>query len=177
MKILVQSAIFIFSASLMACTGQNLFPSNIISDVDSQSDFGVLRAQPDAFKGRAVQLAGRIIDVQEVEGGSLVLARELPIDSAPVYGPKETPAPTGRFAFLYPGKIDPMGKRGGNKFVVVGVMNGTKAVDFEGASVAKPYLEARCVHIWKTGNYYEISDFPHVTDGYYPLPEETYCAK
>jgi hypothetical protein len=70
-----------------------------------------------------------------------------------------------------------MGKRGGNKFVVVGVMNGTKAVDFEGASVAKPYLEARCVHIWKTGNYYEISDFPHVTDGYYPLPEETYCAK
>jgi hypothetical protein len=33
------------------------------------------------------------------------------------------------------------------------------------------------MHVWKTGEYgsYGIADFPHTTDGYYPLEHQTYC--
>jgi starvation-inducible outer membrane lipoprotein len=184
MKVLTTSVISILIAPLIACAAPTLFPPQALQGVTTQQpEFGVLEAQPDVYKGRAVQLAGRIIEVQEVEGGSLILAREMPVDTTPAYGPKEThvprdiQAPTGRFAFLYPGKIDSLGQTKGNKFIVVGVMEGAKLVTFDGISVPNLYLRARCVHIWKTGKYYEISDFPNVADGYYALPEETYCAK
>jgi hypothetical protein len=33
--------------------------------------------------------------------------------------------------------------------------------------------------VWKTGAYgsYAIEDYPHTTDGYYPLEHQTYCAQ
>jgi hypothetical protein len=117
------------------------------------------------------------VEVQEVDNGTLILAKQLPIQEYPAYGPAETRGATGLIAVLYPGKVDQDGLRDGNKFIVVADMQGAKPVSVEGVFRAQPYLVARCMHIWKTGRYYEISDFPNVADGYYPLPEQTYCAK
>lgn len=159
-----------------ACTTPTIFPHSATSDMQNPG-FGVMVADPDVFKGSAVQLAGRIIDVQPSSDGTLIVAQHLPVQKYPAYGPVETSEPTSRFAVFYPGQIDPAGLWTGNKFMVAADMHGSHTVNVDGATFQEPYAVARCMHIWKTGENYEIADFPHATDGYYPLEEQTYCKK
>jgi len=157
------------------CSTPPLFPPHVANSSTSL-EFGVLQAKPDVFNGRVVQLAGRIIGVEESTGGTLIFAHELPLEKHPVYGPAETSASTPAFAILYPGKVDPSALWYGNKFVVIALAQGRQTVAVDGIPHREPYVVARCMHVWKTGGYYEIADFPHTSDGYYPLEQETYCA-
>jgi hypothetical protein len=142
-------------------------------------EFGVLEAQPDVFKGRVVQLAGRIVGVEQSAGGILIRAQELPIEKHPIYGPAETHRGTPEFAIMYPGKVDDKALWFGNKLLVVAVAQGSQSIESDGFTKVEPYVIARCMHVWKTGEYgsYGIEDFPHLTDGYYPLEHQTYCAQ
>lgn len=162
---------------LVSCSTGPLFPSDTFSDVTSP-EFGVLQAKTDVFKGRVVQLAGRIVGVEESAGGTIILAQELPMEKHPAFGPTETNKPTSSFAVLYPGKIDRNALWFGNKFVLTAVAQGQKTVAIDGFPHTEPYVVARCMHVWKTGAYgsYGIEDYPHITDGYYPLEHQTYCA-
>lgn len=140
----------------------------------------MLQATPDVFKGRVVQLAGRIgriVGVEDTRTGTLIRAQELPIQVHPTYGPAEIIQPTPEFAVLYPGKVDPAGLWLGNKLIVIAVSQGSQFIAVEGAVRREPYVVARCMHLWKTGGYgqYGIADFPHTQDGYYPLEHQTYC--
>ena len=177
MKTFTITLMVALAAPVLAYATPALFPAGTTNDITPNVEFGVFKATPDTYKGRAVQLAGRIMEVQEVENGTLIVAKQLPIQEFPAYGPAETVGATGLIAVLYPGKVDSAGLRDGNKFIVVAEMQGAKPVSFDGATRPQTYLVARCMHIWKTGRYYEISDFPHVADGYYPLEEQTYCSK
>ena len=162
---------------LEACATPQLFQSHIMHDVDTQFDFHAWREAPSTSKGRKVQLGGRIVEVEPTENGVLIIADQLPIVEHPAYGPTAAGRRPGvfEFAFLYPGQIESSALTGGNRFIVVGTIQGAKAVMVGGARKSEPYLIARCVHIWKTqGN--EISDFPMVGADYYPLEENTYCA-
>ena len=154
-----------------------LFPPEAMTDVSSP-EFGVLQAKTDVFKGRVVQLAGRIVGIEESASGTIILARELPVEKHPVFGPAETNNPTSSFAVLYPGKVDSNALWFGNKFIVVAVADGEKTLAIDGIPRTEPYVVARCMHVWKTGAYgsYAIEDYPHTTDGYYPLEHQTYCA-
>lgn len=153
-----------------------LFPPAVTRDL-SPVEFGVLQAKPDVFRGHVVQLAGRIVGVEQGPGGIVIRVQELALRQHPVYGPAETMHPTNEFAILYPGTIEPSGLWYGNKLVVIAVSNGARTVNVEGVSRTEPYVVARCMHIWKTGGYgmYEIEDFPHTQDGYWPLEHQTYC--
>src|SRR5690242_1935958 len=98
---------FLISAGLiMGCSPQALFTPDVTQDL-APSQFGVLQAQPDVFKGRVVQLAGRIVGVEESAAGFLIRAQELPFKEHPAYGPAETTKPTPEFAIAYNGKLDP----------------------------------------------------------------------
>jgi outer membrane lipoprotein len=162
---------------LAGCSTGPLFPPDTMSDVAS-SEFGVLQAKTDVFKGRVVQLAGRIVGVEESASGTIILAQELPVEKHPVFGPAETDKPSSAFAILYPGKVDRNALWFGNKFIVVAVAQGQQTFAIDGISHTEPYVVARCMHVWKTGSYgsYGIEDFPHTADGYYPLEHQTYCA-
>lgn len=153
-----------------------LFPADVTTK-SSALEFGALQTKPDVFAGQVVQLAGRIVGVEPSEGGTLILASELPLEKHPIYGPAETSEPTTPFAVLYPGKVDPSVTWYGNKFVVVGLAKGEQAVTVNGIARREPYMVAKCMHVWKTGGYYGIADFPHMADGYYPLEHQTYCAQ
>ncbi|MBX3237112.1 MAG: Slp family lipoprotein [Nitrospiraceae bacterium] len=165
-------------SALMAsgCSTPTLFPPGATSDA-TPVEFGVVRAQPDVFKGRVVQLAGRIVGVEESNHGYQIRAQELPLEQHPVYGPGEARGRTPEFAIAYSGKLDPSARWYGNKFVVVAVAQGTQDVTVDGNVRNEPYVVATCMHIWKTGEYgsYGLGDFPHTTDGYYPLEHDTYC--
>ncbi|HET9130744.1 MAG TPA: Slp family lipoprotein [Terriglobia bacterium] len=164
------------SVLVTACSTP-LFPPSVTQDVTAL-EFGVLQAQPDVFRGQVVQLGGRIVGAEETKDGMLIRVQELPVDKHPVYGPSETLSPTMEFAILYRGKVDPAGIQFGNKLIVVALAKGSQSVNVDGAPRMEPYLVARCMHVWKTGEYgsYGIEDFPHTVDGYWPLEHETYCS-
>ena len=132
-----------------------------MTDVSS-SEFGVLQAKTDVFKGRVVQLAGRIVGIEKSASGTIILARELPVEKHPVFGPAETNKPMKSFAVLYPGKVDRNALWFGNKFIVVAVADGQKTLAIDGIPRTEPYVIARCMHVWKTGAYgsYGIEDYP-----------------
>jgi outer membrane lipoprotein Slp family protein len=160
------------------CSTPVLFPPEATRDA-GPIQFGVLEAKPDVFKGRVIQLAGRIVGVDQSADGILIRAQELPMEQSPAYGPAETNKGTPEFSIMYPGKVDEKALWFGNKLVVVAVAQGPHPIDVEGVTRTEPYVIARCMHVWKTGEYgsYGIEDFPHTTDGYYPLEQQTYCAK
>ena len=161
----------------VGCSTPSLFPPEATRDA-APIQFGVLDAKPDVFKGRVVQLAGRIIGVESSSDGLLIRVQELPMEQHPVYGPAEITQPTSEFAIMYLGKVDEKALWYGNKLVVVAVAQGSHPIAVDGIPRTTPYVVARCMHVWKTGEYgsYGIDDFPHITDGYYPLEHQTYCA-
>jgi starvation-inducible outer membrane lipoprotein len=159
---------------LAGCSTPSLFPSDV-TNTSTSLEFGALQAKPDVFNGRVVQLAGRIIGVEKSDSGTLILAHELPLGKHPAYGPVETADATPAFAILYPGKVDSNALWYGNKFVVIAVAKGQRDVAVDGILHKEPYVVAKCMHVWKTGGYNSVADFPHTSDGYYPLEQETYC--
>src|SRR5574342_154900 len=96
---------FMFGLAAMTastgCSTPSLFPPEATRDA-APLEFGVLEAKPDVFKGRAVQLAGRIVGVEQSADGILIRAQELPLEQYPVYGPAETTKGTSEFAIMYP---------------------------------------------------------------------------
>ena len=176
MKPILIGVLSVTCVVLGGCSTPPLFPPDTISDVAS-SEFGVLQAKTDVFTGRVVQLAGRIVGVEESASGTIILAQELPVEKHPAFGPAETNKPASSFAVLYPGKVDRNALWFGNKFIVVAVAQGQKTLAIDGIPHTEPYVVARCMHVWKTGEYgsYGIEDFPHTPDGYYPLEHQTYC--
>ena len=177
MKPILKFSLSVSCLVLAGCSTGSLFPPDTVSDMASP-EFGVLQAKTDVFKGRVVQLAGRIVGIEESAGGTIIHARELPVEKHPVFGPTETNKPTSSFAVLYPGKVDRNALWFGNKFIVVAVAQGQETFAIDGIPRTEPYVIARCMHVWKTGEYgsYGIEDFPHTPDGYYPLEHQTYCA-
>lgn len=177
MKPILNVFLGVTCAVLSGCSTGPLFPPSITSDVTSP-EFGLLQAKTDVFKGRVVQLAGRIVGVEESASGTIILAQELTVEKHPAFGPTETNKPASSFAVLYPGKVDRNALWFGNKFIVVAVAQGQKTLAIDGIPHTEPYVVARCMHVWKTGEYgsYGIEDFPHTPDGYYPLEHQTYCA-
>jgi starvation-inducible outer membrane lipoprotein len=172
----VSLVLAILSLMISGCSTPALFPPEATTNV-TPSEFGVLHAQPDVFKGRVVQLAGRIVGVEESANGFLIRAQELPFQEHPAYGPAETNKRTPEFAITYRGKLDDRALWFGNKLVVLAVAQGDHNITVDGIVRREPLVVAKCMHVWKTGEYgsYGISDFPHVTDTYYPLEHETYC--
>ena len=149
-------------ALALGCTNVPVFPDNGSKAFSSSNEFGVLTAQPDTYKGRAVRLAGRMVGIEATEQGTMIMAEWLPFPERGEYGPAApVGAKTSRFALLYPGTIDPMGTWHGNKFIAAGQTQGTVAiVTLEGTSESIPYMVARCLHVWKTGDSEFESDIP-----------------
>lgn len=177
MKAPLTSMIGILGIVSVGCSTPPFFPPDATRDA-APLEFGVLEAKPDVFKGRVVQLAGRIVGVQQSADGILIRAQELPIQQQPAYGPAETSKGTSVFAIMYPGKVDEKALWYGNKLLVVAVAQGSHPMEVDGIPRTAPYVMARCMHVWKTGEYgsYGIEEFPHLPDGYYPLEHQTYCA-
>lgn len=126
------------------------------------------------FKGSLVRVGGRMIMVKK-QNGYFIVAQQLPIHDDPRNGPIERNKSLGWFSVLYDSPMDDLALQTGNKFILIGKLEGTKAVLVEGVVRQMPHLRARCLHVWKTGPE-NISDFPNLASGYYPLPEETYCS-
>ena len=70
MKTLRTSMIGVLGIVSVGCSTPSLFPPEATRDA-APLEFGVLEAKPDVFKGRVVQLAGRIIGVARIKRSSV----------------------------------------------------------------------------------------------------------
>lgn len=175
-SMLLAGAVLVFV--FQGCAAGPTFPENDAATLKASSEFGVLAATPDTYQGRAVRLAGRMVSVETTDQGTMIVAEWLPFPEPGEYGPASTGKSTGeRFTLRYPGRLDPMGSWHGNKFVVAGAMRGTsRLITIDGLSKSVPHVEARCLHVWKTGDS-ELSDAaPDVEQTGFPPLEQTYCS-
>ncbi len=170
-------------AVLSGCTANPLFPPEVTEKVSPTFHFEAWRdASPTnpsgvSDSGIKVELGGRIVQATKNGKGIVIVAEQLPIVKHPVYGPTEDVKRTGdfEFAFLYPGEIEPLDMRNGNRFVIVGTTTSRRPVVVSGVSKTEPFLVADCIHVWRTGRT-EIAEFKEdVGGGFSPLPEKTYC--
>lgn len=175
-NIMILSAVS-FLVFFTGCASTSIFPTHSGQAMKSESEFGVLTAQPDGFQGKAIKLAGRMIGVETTAKGTLVTAEWLPYPSSEYVGPAGPQVgASNRFVFFYPGKLDSEGSLHGNKFLVVGKREGSQSIGtFRGTSRSLPYIMARCLHVWKTGDD-EIEVQPDVKNSDFPVMEETYCS-
>src|SRR5215467_4349878 len=108
LKFLFSSMIAIIGVGSVACSTPPLFPSEATRDA-APLQFGVLEAKPDVFKGRVVQLAGRIVGIEQSPDGILIRAQEVQMARDRISTPAEIPTPaaevgkrTPEFAIMYP---------------------------------------------------------------------------
>ena len=167
--------IMILSTSLLliifsGCASAPIFESNGSQTLKSESEFGRLTAQPDVYQGRAVKLAGRIVGVESTAEGTIVSAEWLPYPQVEYEGPRDMERVRGeKFTVFYPGKLDTEGRLHGNKFLVVGKVGDPKVKNSRRA----PYVMAKCLHVWKTG---DDAMETQIDIEYSVAMEETYCS-
>jgi starvation-inducible outer membrane lipoprotein len=159
--------------AIPACS-EPLFPTKALTGLNPKTQMSIFSPEADVyFKGDVTQVGGRVLSVSQTNEGIVITAQELPIKDL-TSPPNDSVKPMGVFVFLYQDTIDPQGIQRGNKFVMVGDVEGTQIVSVETIRRPVPYLIARCLHVWKTSTY-AISDFPNLPAGYSALEQETYC--
>lgn len=151
---------------LTGCASSPFFPTNG-QILKSEAEFGVLKAEPDVYKGN-VKLAARIVSVEPSTHGTLVLAEWLPYPQIEYEGPEDAGwVSKGLVAVFYPDKLDAEGSLYGNKFLAIG-----KMAEGTDSRSELPLMTARCLHVWKTG-YAGVGE----PDDEYDISEERYCTE
>lgn len=160
------------SIAVGGCAPQ-VFPPDVVHGVDHSFDFVRWRSAPRQTEPVKIQLGGRIVDTHTIRGTVTIVAAELAVVRYPAYGPKEGKS-KGNFVITYRGDIKAPFLHPGNRIMVVGMAGGTRLVTVDDVMRTLPSVEARCVHIWKTGNT-DISEAVSSGSGYPVLEEETFC--
>ena len=164
----------LFSLISGGCSYQ-VFPSEVLKGVEPNFDFAHWRMVPSQVEPTRVQLGGRILETQAIGETITIVTTELPVVNYPAYGPKQGKRKSkGEFVITYQGIIDKRFLLPGNRIMVVGITRGAKLVAVDDVMRSLPALEARCVHIWKTGDT-DIADYASSGAGYGVLEEETFC--
>jgi starvation-inducible outer membrane lipoprotein len=163
------------SVFFVTCAPTPIFPSEIMEKADRSITFKEVLSHPAAHEGHVVEFGGEILRSM-VEGENVeLLIRELPVRTAPVYGPFDPGGPRGMFVIRYTGKVGVQDIQSSNLIVVIGTMVGTTITNLTGTPVRRPTVNAECFHVWRTqGN--PIDDFPWTMNArYWRLIEQTYC--
>jgi starvation-inducible outer membrane lipoprotein len=169
-----------FPGALMSCfllvaCAYGVFPAEVLQGVDRHFDFTRWRAVPNQIAPTKIELGGRIIETQTIGNTVTIVAAQLAVVRYPAYGPKQGKS-KGEFVISYQGKIGGPFLNPGNRLMVVGMTHGTKLAAVDDVMRSLPWVEASCVHIWKTGNT-DIADYASSGAGYGVLEEETFCAR
>lgn len=163
----------LFSCCVLVGCASDVFPPEELKGVDRNFDFSRWRTVPSQVQPTKIELGGRIIETQTIGSTITIVTAQLPIVSYPAYGPKQAKS-KGEFAITFQGKIDTPFLNPGNRLMVIGITRGTKMAAIDDVMRSLPLIEAKCLHIWKTGNV-DIADYASSGAGYGVLPEETFC--
>lgn len=162
---------------LSGCAASPLFAPEVLEDVDRTLTFATLQTNPNAYGGSKIELGGQIVGSRADPHELRILVRELPIQTQPAYGPVETETLRGMFVVVYSDELTAQDLQHGNMIVLVGRVMGAVWDAITGSPVARPTVQAECLHIWRVGGE-RIDDYPWPPslEGYWPLVEQTFCA-
>lgn len=166
---------------LPACTKVAVFPKNGTPAIKEMSQFETMTANPEAYRGKAIRLAGRILHTRETDTETIILAKWIPFPDSKgdaVEGFPHDPhrgEHEHRFRVFYPGKLDGKAQWRGNEFLAIGKMEGNRhIVTMTGRSQEVPALKAECLRIWTTAGEVPTQYDPTGMDRNLPTAE-TYC--
>jgi starvation-inducible outer membrane lipoprotein len=165
-------ALFVSAFALIGCV-QEVFAPETLQGVERDFNFSRWRTVPSQIPPTKIELGGRIVETHPLGGTITIVSAQLPIVRHPAYGPKEGKS-QGEFVITYHGTIDKPFLHPGNRIMVVGMTHGTRLVSVDGVMRNLPNVDARCVHIWKTGRS-DISESASSGAGYPVLEEDTFC--
>ncbi|HEU4686653.1 MAG TPA: Slp family lipoprotein [Nitrospira sp.] len=167
------SSLAVILAILSFGCSYDVFPERFTKDLDHTFDFATWRSIADHLPATKVELGGRLIEAQTLQGKTTIVVQQLPIVKHPAYGPKLGKT-KGEFVIDHRGPVNPGFLSQGNRIMVVGTTRGMSRVVVDDIVRALPTIEAACIHIWKTGDT-EIADYSSAGAGYAVLEEETFC--
>lgn len=147
--------------------------------VTTGAQFDDMAGNPSKYQDRAAMLAGAIVSIDETDEGYRVLAKWLPYPkSRPEEGPiAEESEGKRHFLFRFVGKRErEFHTIRGNKFLMEGTVEGTKKglVHLLGSEQDLLHVNAKCVHIWETGESNVSSG--QAASEYGPARQRTLCA-
>jgi outer membrane lipoprotein len=119
-----------------------------VSDIDPDLTFAVLKAAPDAQKGKKMIVGGEIIAVRNAKETTEieVLAKPLASDMSPV----QADVSLGRFILIEPSFLDPMIYKAGRRMTAVGKVAGGRIEKVGEAELTVPIFEEAKIHLWPT---------------------------
>jgi len=147
--------------------------------VTTGAQFDEMAGNSEKYLGHEVKFAGAVVSIDQTDEGYLVLAKWLPYPTTQVdKGPRAGQADEKRhFLLRFVGKRKKkFYTTRGNKFLLEGKVEGTKKalVNVFGARQNLLYVNAKCVHVWETGEANIGNDY---SDSQYPeTRERTLCA-
>ena len=147
--------------------------------VTTSSQFDELASNWSGYRGQDKLLAGAIMSIDETDEGYLVLAQWLPYPKTQAeQGPQVSDLAGSRhFLIRFIGKPEQeFHTVRGNKFLLEGKVEGTKKalVNVFGPKKELLSINAKCVHIWETGEA-NIGSGPGDAE-YPPIRQRTVCA-
>ena len=162
-------------------TGSDLlFPKgNGAKMVTTSAQFDEMAGNSEKYLGQEMKLAGAVMSIDQTDEGYLALAKWLPYPKTQAdKGPKAGQTDDNRhFLIRFVGKREKVFyTTRGNKFLLEGNVEGTKKalVNVFGPKQNLLYVNAKCVHIWETGEGKVSSNFPD--SEYAETRERTICA-
>lgn len=170
----MKSWLLVFYSCLFIGCVPDVFPRHELKGVDRDFDFTRWRTIPSQIQPTKIELGGRIIETQTIGNTITIVTAQLPIVRYPAYGPKQAKS-KGEFAITFQGKIDTPFLHPGNRLMVLGMTRGSKMAAVDDVMRSLPLIEAKCLHVWKTGNV-DIAEYVSSGAGYGVLEEETFCA-
>jgi len=186
----MKKAILVFSVLGLVglqsgCTTTTLPGSDLLTSkgneekkVTTSSQFDEMADNSSRYLGQEKMLAGAVVSIDPTDEGYLVLAEWLPYPKQPEEGPKASQADGDRhFLIRFIGKREKeFYTTRGNIFLLEGTVEGTKKalVKVFGPRKDLLYINAKCVHIWETGQ--DAARSSQIDNQYPSTRNRTVCA-
>jgi len=133
-----------FAFSLQSCS--YAISPEIVNIADKKITFDMIRADPDAYRGKIIILGGTIVELNNVKSGVLITVDQKPLD---YWGkPTRTSRTGGQYLIFYPRYLDFLSYAPGREITVAGTVEGTKLKTLGDATFDYPILTSRELKLW-----------------------------
>lgn len=160
-------------------TGRNVFdqavPKGLRQQIDWSVSYADLKANPEAYVGRTIVLAGEVLSATRKEAGTEIEVLQVPTNGG-LFPAADRTASQGRFLAIQPEGPDPLTIEKGSPVTVVGTVEPPQTRTKDDGTLTYPVVHAHKVVSWADGDrrryyaagpYYDYPYYGYYGGGYY----------
>lgn len=156
--------VLIIAALLFLVAGCGpVISENVLKTVDRDISFRSVVADPAKYNGKSVVFGGTIIDVENLEGITVMEIVQEGLNSQ--LKPVEEDVSAGRFLVKFDRFMDPAIFTKGKRITVAGVVTGTETRPLGKVNYRYPVIEPKEHYLWESRDYYDPYAWPGVGIG------------